>query len=82
MSEPIEVEAKVVHYHNCRALGPNTKIIEATRLDSKNEYVIGYQYKCPFCSQTAGPFRPAPGIMENPNGEGWLVDTKIAIRVK
>lgn len=76
----IEVEATPVHYHNCPALGPQARIVRATLLDSKQEWVIGYQHKCPFCGETAGDFEFAEGVTSLPDGTLTLDPTK-AIKV-
>lgn len=81
MSEVIEAEATPVHYHDCPALGPQTKIIRALRADADGEFVLGWQLKCPFCSTTAGPFELAPGVTINAGG-GYCVDTTVAIKME
>jgi hypothetical protein len=75
------VEATPVYYHDCPALGPQTKIIRATLADSKGEVILGYQHKCPFCLQTAGEWEPAPGVTILPEG-GYSVDMSKAIRME
>lgn len=77
--EVIEVEATPVYYHECPALGPNARVIEATLMNKEATVVLGYQYKCPFCSYTATDFKAAPGV--TPLGEGkYSVDMSQAIK--
>lgn len=79
MSETLKTTP--VYYHNCPALGPQTKIIRAVLADSKGEVILGYQHKCPFCSQTAGEWEPAPGVTVLAEG-GYSVDMSKAIRME
>lgn len=67
----IHVEAKPVHYHNCPALGPQTKIIRATMLSKDGSVVLG-------CT-TAGDFECAPGVTQLPDGT-YTVDMSVAIK--
>ena len=60
--------AEYVHYHDCPALGPNTKVVRSMRADKSGEVVLYYQLKCPFCSYTAGDRELAPGVVENEDG--------------
>lgn len=71
---------KHVYYHDCPALGKNTKVIESTMLSSDNKVVLFRQNKCPFCSITKGERRYANGVTPDPNG-GYLVDMSIAERM-
>lgn len=80
MSEPIEVEATPVYWHDCRALGPHTRLPRALMADSTGEYVLYWQHKCPFCSQTAGDKVYATGVKPLPGG-GYEVNTVIAERL-
>lgn len=73
-------EAKYVYYHDCRALGPNTRIPRAMMADRNKEYILYYHHKCPFCSQTAGEKVLGPGVTENEDGS-YSVDTAIAERL-
>lgn len=75
-----QTETKYVYYHDCRVLGDNTKLPRALMADSNSEFILYYQHKCPFCSQTAGEIEYAPGVMPDPNG-GWFVNTNIAERL-
>jgi hypothetical protein len=75
MSEAITPEP--VYYHNCKALGPNTKIIKALLADKSGEYILCYYHKCPFCSATAGERELAPGVSLSSDGS-YLVDTAVA----
>jgi len=74
MSEPIEAEATPVYFHDCRVLGPHTRLIRA--LVENGGYIIYYQHKCPFCSQTSGEKELATGITETETG--YFIDTRIA----
>ena len=77
MSEPIEVEATPVYFHDCRVLGPHTRLPRALLADDKGEYVLCYYHKCPFCSATAGEKEYAKGVTPSPEG-GYYIDTRIA----
>lgn len=72
---------KPVYFHDCPALGKNTKIIEATMLSSDNTIVLKRQNKCPFCSATAGEIRYASGVTPNPDGS-YTVNMALAERVQ
>lgn len=75
MSEPLET--KPVYFHDCRALGPHTRIPRALLADKAGEYILCYYHKCPFCSATAGEMELAPGVIRNADGS-WSVNTAIA----
>lgn len=70
MSEPLK--ANPVYFHDCPALGANTRIMQATRLNSDNTVVLYRQYKCVFCSETAGEIEYAAGITPRPEGGYWV----------
>jgi hypothetical protein len=53
--------AEPVYYHNCPALGPNTKVIKAYRGNAQGTVIYGWQHKCPFCSYEADEFHPNNG---------------------
>lgn len=74
-------EAEHVYYHDCPALGKNTRVIESTMLDKENTVVLFRQNKCPFCSTTRGDRRLANGVTENTDGS-FTVDMSIAERVE
>lgn len=74
-------EPTPVYFHNCPALGPHTKLPRALIADKAGEYVLCYQHKCPFCSQTAGEPELAPGVTRNSDGT-WSVDTRIAEKLR
>jgi len=74
-------EATPVYYHNCRVLGPETRLPRALMADGNNEYVLYYQHKCPFCSMTGGEREYARGVTPDPKG-GYFVDTKIAEKLR
>lgn len=71
-----------VYFHDCRVLGPHTKLPRALLADSSGEFVLCYYHKCPFCSATAGERELALGVTLNPEGTGYLVDTTIAERLR
>lgn len=71
-----ELEATPVYYHDCPALGKDTKLPRALMADSKGEYILYYQHKCPFCSKTGGEIEYASGV--TPTANGYLIDPKIA----
>ena len=73
-------ETKPVYFHYCPALGKDSRIVEATMLNSDNTIVIKRQNKCPFCSATAGEVRYASGVTPNPDGS-YSVDMSKAERV-
>lgn len=75
------VEVTPVYYHDCRALGPQARLIRALMADKDGEHILGQQLKCPFCLFTAGEFVLAPGVTRNPSG-GYLVDTTIATKLR
>lgn len=77
----MDVVAKPVYYHDCRALGPHTKIIEATMLNKEGTVILKRQNKCPFCSATAGEIRYGRGVTPQLDGS-YLVDMSIAERVE
>lgn len=79
MSDVIKPEP--VYYHDCPALGPQTKIVRSMRADSKGEVVLYYHRKCPFCSATAGEIELAPGVKYNDNGT-FSVDMSVAEKLK
>lgn len=70
-----------VHFHNCPVLGPHTRVPMALVADKTREYVLYYQHKCPFCSQTAGEPDFAAGVTQNNDGS-FSVDTKIAEKLQ
>lgn len=70
------LETRPVYYHNCPALGPNTKLPRALMADKEGKYILYYQHKCPFCSQTAGEKVLANGVTETV--DGYLIDEKKA----
>lgn len=71
------LKTEPVYYHNCRVLGPNTKIIKALLADKDGEYVLCYYHKCPFCSAMAGDREMAKGVTLNADGS-YSVNTLIA----
>ena len=73
-------EVKPVYFHDCPALGKNTRIIESTMLSSDNTVVIKRHNKCPFCSATAGEVRYASGVTPNHDGS-YTIDMSKAERV-
>lgn len=81
MSEPIELEATPVYFHDCPALGAHTRLPRALLADDKGEYVLCYYHKCPFCSATAGEREMAKGVTLNADGS-YSVDTKIAEKLR
>lgn len=70
-----------VYFHDCRALGPHTRLPRALLADRSGEYVLCYYHKCPFCSATAGERELAPGVTLNADGS-YSVDTTIAERLR
>ena len=76
------LETNPVYFHDCRVLGPHTRLPRALLADKAGEYVLCYYHKCPFCSATAGERELAPGVSINPDGSGYLVDTTIAERLR
>lgn len=70
-----------VEYHDCRMLGPNTRLIKAHMADANGEYLLYSQYKCPFCSTVRGEREYAKGVTPNSNG-GYSVDTRIAEKLQ
>jgi len=71
-----------VYFHNCRMLGPQTRVPRALLADGNGEYILCYQYKCPMCSYTVGEPELAEGVTLNPNGRGYLVDTTVAVKLR
>lgn len=71
---------KHVHYHDCPALGPHTKVIRALTLDRAREVVLYFQHKCPFCSYVAGDREYGSGVTPRPDGS-FSVDMSKAERV-
>lgn len=61
-------EVEPVYFHNCPALGPDTRIPRAVRLDKENKVVLMYHHVCPFCSATGGDPEYAAGVTPNPDG--------------
>lgn len=79
MSEPLQTTP--VYFHNCPALGPQTRVPRALLADRNGEYVLCYQHKCPMCGYTAGNAELAPGVKQNPDGS-WSVNTAIAEKMR
>jgi hypothetical protein len=75
------LEPTPVYFHNCRALGPKTRIPRALVADQSGTYVLCYYHKCPFCSATAGEMELAPGVIRNADGS-WSVNTAIAEKMR
>lgn len=77
------IEAKItpVYYHDCPALGPNTRIPRAVCLDNTSTIVICYRHKCPFCSATAGEIEYAKGVTPNADGISYSVNIDLAEKV-
>ena len=71
------LETTPVHFHDCPALGPNTRLPRALLANRNGEDVLGYHHKCPMWGQTAGEFEPGPGITVNLDGS-YTVDTRLA----
>lgn len=78
--KPVASEPKPVYYHDCPALGPDTKLPRALKADTEAEYVLGYLHKCPFCGRMAGEYELAPGVTRLPDGS-FQVDTTKAERL-
>lgn len=78
MAEQIGGTEKV-YYHNCPALGDNTKLPRA--LVANEGYIIYYQHKCPFCSATAGGKEYAKGVRADTLG-GYYIDKSIAEKLQ
>lgn len=76
-----KVKAETVYYHNCPALGPNTKLPRALLADRDAKYVLCYHNKCPFCRATAGERELAPGVKLNADGS-YSVNTAIAEKLR
>jgi hypothetical protein len=72
------MEAKEVFYHDCRVLGPHTRIPRAV-FASKDGPVKAIYHKCPFCSATAGDMITDPKQIEAILAE-WAED-EMAIEV-
>ena len=71
MSEILETNP--VYFHNCKVLGPETRLPRALMSDSSNTYILYYQHKCPFCNQTGGEKVLADGVTET--ATGYSIDT-------
>lgn len=56
------------YFHDCPALGKNTKTIRAMKMDGNNEYVLYFSHKCPFCSAESGEREYSDGVTENEDG--------------
>lgn len=69
-------KATPVYYHDCRALGKDTRLPRALMADKDGEYILYYHHKCPFCNATAGEREYAKGVTPSPDG-GYLIDTNI-----
>lgn len=76
------LEPTPVYFHNCPALGPQTRVPRALLADGNGEYILCYQHKCPMCGYKAGEPELAKGVTLNPNGTGYLVDTTIAEKMR
>lgn len=76
----IEVNATPVYYHDCPALGSNTKVPRALVADREGNIILFYQHKCVFCSYVAGDRQYAKGVTPLPDG-GYSVDMSIAERL-
>lgn len=70
------LETTPVHFHDCRVLGNNVKLPRAFMADGTSTYVLYYQFKCPFCSTTAGERVLARGVTQNPDGSFSVDVTK------
>lgn len=81
MSEPEILEPTPVYFHDCKALGPHTRLPRALLADRSGEYVLCYYHKCPFCSATAGERELATGVTLNDDGS-YTVNTEIAERLR
>lgn len=75
------LEPTPVYFHDCRALGPHTRVPRALLADRNGEYILCYQHKCPMCSYTAGEPELAPGVTRNLDGS-WSVNTAIAEKLR
>lgn len=78
---PEVLETNPVYFHDCKVLGPHTRLPRALLADDKGEYVLCYYHKCPFCSATAGEREMAKGVTLNADGS-YSVDTKIAEKLR
>lgn len=72
-------DVQPVYFHDCRALGPHTRIPRALMADSNNEFILYYQNKCPFCSATGGEREYASGV--TPTADGYDIDITKAERL-
>lgn len=73
-------EVKPIFFHDCPALGNHTRLPRAFMSDSSKKYVLYYQHKCPFCSQTAGEKVLAKGVTETQ--DGYSIDTSKAEKLQ
>lgn len=70
-------EPESVYFHDCPALGKNTKTIRSLKMDSDNEYALYTSHKCPFCPAQSGERELFDGVTENEDGT-FSIDTKVA----
>ena len=68
---------EIVYHHNCKVLGPDTRVPRSLLSDPKNKYILCHQHKCPFCNETAGEKELGIGVKIASDG-GYIVDTTIA----
>lgn len=61
-------ETNPVYFHDCRVLGPHTRLPRALMADKMGNYILYYHHKCPFCNATSGEKEMAPGVTETQDG--------------
>lgn len=55
------LKTELVYYHNCAALGPNTRVIRVVLANKEGDIIYDTQHRCPFCSYAADEFKPNNG---------------------